>query len=253
VTARTDVYYNFFNPSFLFFSGDASLINATREAGVLLLSLAVLVPLGMYYILTARSTRINLMLLLCFFCAPLAAVLVAEVKINRALVMLPFAALIATFGVAQLWDARNRMWRLVAVTLLLFVPVQFRSFYLDYLHDYRLRSAYWFENNIRGATEQLMARAPAGGNSRIYLSTDIQWIEWYWPLYLIKEGREDLRPRSAYFDPKTLDVRAVPSGSLVLSRSDAASEQPFSDIGPLRNLTPIPEPTGGVYFAVFER
>ena len=53
------------------------------------------------------------MLLLGLACAPIAAVRPAEVKINRALVMLPFAILIATFGVRHVFGEGNRCggWR----------------------------------------------------------------------------------------------------------------------------------------------
>ena len=93
-----DTCYNFFNPSFLFFSGDTSYINATRQAGVFPYALAVLLPVGLYAVLSARRMRMAETLLLGFFLAPIAAVLVAEVKINRALVVMPFGALIAVAG-----------------------------------------------------------------------------------------------------------------------------------------------------------
>lgn len=253
LTARTDVYYNYFNPSFLFFSGDSSLINATRQAGVFLLPLAVFIPAGMYHIFTRAKTPLTRMLVAGLACAPIAAVLPAEVKINRALVMVPFAILIAAFGVRQVFAQRNPLFRLAGAILLVAVPLQFRSFYRDYTGDYRLRSSYWFENNIRGGLEEIMRRNRPDAIRPVYLSTDIQWVEWYWPLYLIKERREDLRARTMYFDPKTIDVNAMQPGSLVLSRADAASERPFTDRGPLRNVTPIREPNDGVYFVVFER
>ncbi len=247
-----DTYYNFFNPSFLFFSGDTSYINATRQAGVFPYALAVLLPVGLYAVLSARRMRMAETLLLGFFLAPIAAVLVAEVKINRALVVMPFGALIAVAGLA--WMLRGgRLRQLAAIALLLSVPLQFRGFYVHYMTDYRLLSGYWFESNIRGGLEEVMRRNPPGVDRPVWLGTDIQFIDWYWPLYLAKEGREDLRPRTRYFDPKTIDLAAVPAGSSILTRTDAASQQPFVSAGPLRNLMPIVEPVGSARFAVFDR
>ena len=65
--------------------------------------------------------------------------------------------------------------------------------------------------------------------------------------------RQDLQAHTVYFDPKTINVHKVPTGSSILARTEAASQQPFLSAGPLRNLTPIREPNGSAYFAVFER
>jgi hypothetical protein len=75
-----------------------------------------------------------------FVSSPLAAVLVAEVAIRRALLMLPFAVLIAAVGVRWLFSTRPRAWRAVAVLLLALVAVEFSSFRRDYFSDYRNRS-----------------------------------------------------------------------------------------------------------------
>jgi hypothetical protein len=160
--------------------------------------------------------------------------------------------LIATAGLV--WMLRGpRARQAAAVALLVTVPLQFRSFYGDYMNGYRLLSGYWFECNIRGGLEELMRRNPPGAGRPIYLGADIQFVGWYWPLYLVKERRQDLGPHTRYFDPGTIDVRTVPEGSSILMRSVAASQQPFLAAGPLRNLTPIREPDGSAYFAVFER
>ena len=83
--------------------------------------------------------------------------------------------------------------------------------------EYRVLSGYWFESNIRGGLEEVMRRNPPGVDRLVWLGTDIQFIDWYWPLYLATEGREDLRPRTRYFDPKTIDLAAVPVGSSILT------------------------------------
>jgi hypothetical protein len=118
--------------------------------------------------------------------------------------------------------------------------------------DYRLISGYWFEGNIRGAIEEVLRRNPPGAGRPVYLSTDIQWIDWYFPLYLAKERREDLRSRAMYFDPKTIVTATVPEGSTIVERSGSTSVHPFA-AGPPRNVTPILEPNGTGYFAVFDR
>jgi len=252
LTGRVNAYYNVFNPSFLFFSGDASLINATRQAGVFLLAFAALLPLGVYALLVQPKSPRRSLLLLGLFLAPVAGALVAEVKVNRVLVMLPFAALIATSGLAWAAERRSWIWKLVAVVLIVAAPLQFISFYSNYVGDYRMRSSYWFESNIRGGVEEVMRRNPAGSPRRVYLSTDIQWIDWYFPLYLAKDGRQDLRDHAVYLDPKTLDLRTVPAGSTLLARIGSGASAPLSSAA-WTNVRPVPEIDGTTRFSVFER
>src|SRR5205807_1467174 len=51
---RVEIYWDYFNPSYLFFSGGSNPTFATRHAGVLLLASAVLLPLGVWAILRGR-------------------------------------------------------------------------------------------------------------------------------------------------------------------------------------------------------
>jgi 4-amino-4-deoxy-L-arabinose transferase-like glycosyltransferase len=101
------LYWSFFNPSLLFFSGDQQMMFSTRAAGVFALPMAFLIPIGIYQIVGRRRTAINLLVLAGFVTAPLAAVLVPEpAAINRAVAIMPFGALLATYGVECLWSAQ---------------------------------------------------------------------------------------------------------------------------------------------------
>ncbi len=103
VERMTSLYWSFFNPAFLFLSGDQSMTFSTRAAGVFPQVLVLLIPIGVYRILAVSRTPFNLLLLAGFLIAPLPAVLVPEAgAINRATAMLPFGALLAAFGVKQL-------------------------------------------------------------------------------------------------------------------------------------------------------
>lgn len=90
LTARTEVYYNYFNPAFLFLTG-----------GVLLPPLVALLPIGLYELLV-RGTPIARVLLLGFCAAPAAAALLAEQPIPRRILFLtPFAAIVSVYGVQK--------------------------------------------------------------------------------------------------------------------------------------------------------
>ena len=214
---------------------------------------AALLPLGVHALLVRAKSSRRLLLLLGLFLAPVAGALVGEVKVNRVLVMLPFAALIATSGLAWAMERRSWIWKLAALGIVAAMPLQFVSFYRDYMGDYRVRSSYWFENNIRGGVEEVIRRNPAGSSHRVYLSTDIQWVDWYWPLYLAKDGRRDLLDETVYFDPKTLDTASVPAGSTLLARTGSGASAPLVSAAPWANAQPVLEINGTTYFSVFER
>lgn len=106
VSDRLSHYWNFFNPSFLFFGSGTKLMFSTNRAGVFLIPLAVFLMVGIWQAFKHRASAINLTLLLGFATAPLAALIVAEENaIFRALLLLPFGVLLATMGVRHVWSA----------------------------------------------------------------------------------------------------------------------------------------------------
>ena len=99
------LYWSYFSPSFLFFSGDRQMPFSTRSAGAVPMALALLLPLGVYQVIVRRPTIPALLAVVGFVTAPMAAVLVPEpAAIIRAVPLLPFAALLAAFGVECLWS-----------------------------------------------------------------------------------------------------------------------------------------------------
>lgn len=104
IEERAGIYWSFFNPSFLFFTGDAQMPFSTRSVGVFLLPAAVLMIAGIGYAIR-RPSPSTVIALLGFVCAPLAAALVPEnSEIIRAAVMLPFGVLLAAMGLEALWQ-----------------------------------------------------------------------------------------------------------------------------------------------------
>lgn len=247
---RVSVYWDYFSPSFLFFAGDTGLINGTRYAGVFLWPLMVLLPAGVYRLVVQQRSSAGWLLVMCLAASPLAATVVAErYKINRALVMLPLAALVATAGVEMLWGSRQRIWRACAIVLVAAMPWQFAGFYRDYFVDYPVRSFSWFEYNIRGGMEDVIARQvePAP----VFIASNIQWADYYWPFYLAKHGRHDLRAHTTYIDLSLPGAAAlVPPGGVLLCRvADVAAMKAAG----LRELRAITEPDGSQSFAVMHR
>jgi hypothetical protein len=92
LTARSEVYYDYFNPAFLFLTGR-----------VLLWPLVVLVPAGLYQIVAEEATPLARLSLAGFLAAPFAASLTAEAPTPaRILFITPFAAIVSAYGVKRL-------------------------------------------------------------------------------------------------------------------------------------------------------
>ena len=256
LTGRISVYWSFFDPAFLFVTGGyAHMVNSTRRVGVFLLPLLVFVPVGLIQLAAFRRTRVDHLLLLGFASAPLAACLLPErYAIDRELVVLPFAILLATYGVQHLLASRQRLWRMTAVGLLALLPLHFAFFYADYWRDYPSRAAYRFQGNRRGALEEIIGRSPAGGSPAIYLNRHrIPYVDAHWQLYLLKHHRPDLLQHTVYFDSNTLDVSLVPPGSLLLTTLDDAPLMARVQPGQLQRLANFPEPGNPPLFGLFTR
>ena len=139
---RLSVYWDYFNPAFLFFSGGSGLTTATRRAGVFLWPVGVFLACGIYDLIVRWPRAMAVMLLGGVLLAPLPATFVDErYAIQRELFLLPFVALVAACGAALLLRHRLRGVQALAVVLLLAVPGQYVAFYRDYFDGYRMRSA----------------------------------------------------------------------------------------------------------------
>ena len=251
LSVRTSNYWTNLSPSLLFFDGDASLVNSTRLAGVFLWPFAFLFFAGVYRILTTRRSRFSMVLLIGFLTAPLPQVLTVDVGIRRSLVLVVFAVLIAMYGVEQLLaKAQRPAVRIATLALLVALPFSFRNFYEDYVGDYEVRAAYWFGNNIRGMTDDLMAlrRSP----SPIYLSNKVPYLDDYWPYYAEMHGREDLLTDTHYYTPDLLaDLRTRPGALLVAPAEGSPSAAALNAQG-WRPVKTVTEPTGQPVFVIYE-
>ena len=240
------VYWDYFNPAYLFFSGGSNLSTATRKAGVFLLPVGVFMWFGLGELWRRRHDAISGVLAAGLVIAPLPATLLSErYAIQRELVVLPFAILIAAFGASSMLRHASRATRLAGVLLLLAVPIQFAWFYQDYFNDYRIRSAFAFDPaNFRGAAEFLIP-ASAGDAAAIYLSDDLDDVAARWRFFLIKHRREELLTRTTLFAAKNFDVRQVPAGSLIVLYASDPSVQALLGPDKCSIATVIRDAAGG--------
>ena len=191
-----NLYWLFFDPAYLFVSGDPSLINSTRTTGLFPYAFALLLPIGLIAAVRAKQP-LGWVLAAGFLAAPIVSVISGAIEMNRVMFVIPFAVLVAAFGAVALIDSRSALARMFAALLLVSVVWQFVGFYRDYMSDaYRMRAATWFSGNPREALRELIARA---GSGPIYISGDIEWIHRFWRFYAIEAGRLDLVERTTYF------------------------------------------------------
>ncbi len=136
---RASLYWGFFDPSWLFFSGTET-ADVLRGAAPFLWPMAVLVPLGISQALKptfAEATvgkrsesQTAILLIGGLLIAPMAAAtLGVPHNIGQALAMVPFAVLLAGFGVARVLSATSAVWRTVGFALLALAVIQFAYFY----------------------------------------------------------------------------------------------------------------------------
>jgi 4-amino-4-deoxy-L-arabinose transferase-like glycosyltransferase len=103
IASKLSLYWEYFDPSFLFLDASAPEMFTTRHSGVFLAPCALFMAIGGVHAIRS-SERSQWVTLLGFATAPAAAVLVVERgSIHRALAILPFGILLATIGVTYLW------------------------------------------------------------------------------------------------------------------------------------------------------
>lgn len=190
------LYWSFFDPSFLFVSGDASLINSTRQAGCFPTAFAVLLPVGLIGLARSRQP-LHLAIAAGLLTAPLVSIVSGAVEMNRVMFAIPFAALAAAYGASMLLAARLLILRAAAVLLLIAVPWQFAGFYSGYKGAYRLASAGWFAGNAREAVRATMARAE-GTTAPIYISREIEWVHRTWRFSATADQKMTMIERAIY-------------------------------------------------------
>lgn len=257
------LYWTYLSPSFLFLSGGLHSMFSTRSIGFFLLPVALLLPMGIYHVITSRLSASAVVLLAGFVTAPAAAAIFGgePAASQRSVELMPFGVLLSTIGVQQLGAATGRVHlrRLLAAGAVAALVVHFGLFYAYYFTKYRVRSAGWFGGNLPGALERLIELDARERPPSIYFAPlratsgllDIRnrWMDSYWRFYLIKHQRQDLLDRTAAFDP----ARDVPEGSLVLGNIGDVTFDQLAKSDRFKVAATIQEPDGSMFFEILRR
>lgn len=221
---RLTLYWNYFNPSFLFFAGGSNPTQATGRAGVFLLALAPLMIAGLRDIYLTRSRRGGL-LVATMLLAPLPIAITmppaANYSIGRAMTMVPFGVLIAAYGVQSL--GRIPQLRLPLALLLAAVPLQFALFMADYRGDYQHRAAPRLDPvHMRGVADEVIRSEAASPAPGIYFSHRLDDGGARWRFFTLKYARPDLWEKSQQINLTEGHATLTP-GSLVICYADDAA------------------------------
>lgn len=241
------LYWSFFDPSYFFVSGDASLVNSTRTSGLFPIAFVVLIPIGM--VALARSGQpLRWVIAGGFLAAPLVSVISGAIEMNRVMFAIPFTVLVAAGGALALVETRSTLARIAAGLLVIAVSWQFASFHRSYFSDtYRLSAATWFSGAPREALRELIARA---GDSPIFISQEIEWVHRMWRFYAIEAGRLDLIDRTTYFREVPAEA---PRGARLMCAVDSVACATVIASPSWRSLVTVPSIDGNHRYIIFER
>jgi 4-amino-4-deoxy-L-arabinose transferase-like glycosyltransferase len=247
IGGRLHLYWQFFDPAYLFVSGDASMINSTRTSGLFPWAFAALLPIGLVSVIRGGQP-IGWVIAAGVLASPVVSVISGGIEMNRVMFTIPFAALAATYGAAALWRSRSAFLKVTAALLVASIPWQFSGFYRSYTSDtYRMAAAAYLSGNVREALREVIARP---GDGQIYISTEIEWVPRMWRFYAIEAGRPDLIDRAAYVgDPPS----SAAAGSRLICPADSPRCSALAASGAWHEMVRIPSLSGGHSFLIFER
>jgi 4-amino-4-deoxy-L-arabinose transferase-like glycosyltransferase len=234
------IYWSYLDPTFLFVQGGNARNLSTGEAGVFLMPVAILAPIGLYHLRHDRPRRMLLVIGL------LAAALPAAVKgspyaIQRASGLLIYVPLFAGAGVAALAASRRVMVRATIAIIVAMMAWQFSGFYRDYLGRYRIASARSYDPTaFRDAAEVLIARDGESAAAAIYLPTNFYDVSAKWRFYTDKHHVPSLVQRTHYFGDVAALASAPPNSLALLPTADAALPEGWSTVRVVNNVASEP-------------
>ncbi|MDP3716151.1 MAG: glycosyltransferase family 39 protein [Acidobacteriota bacterium] len=246
--SKLSEWWLYFDPAYLFLSGDSSLTNSTRQAGLFPLAMAVFLPIGVWRL--SRTRGFERLLLVGLITAPLAVVLTGVLHLHRyrGMFVLPFGVVVATYGLSVMWASPRRVWRLAATALLLTIPIQFAGFYRDYMGSYRERTSEWYGGNLRAALLEVMRHPPVSGAT--YVSRGIPYADVYWRFYAQTTLGAPASPE--LLDPEIAETRSFAAGAKAITAVDEPLAAVLDRTG-WRRETVVTEPGGRPAFVVFQK
>lgn len=222
LASRIILYWDYFNPSFLFFAGGANPTQATGRVGVFLIGLLPLIAIGLRDIAQRREPRwmmVAIALLVAPFPIAITMPPAAAYSIARAMTLLPCGVLIAVHGLET--ANRSRVLRLVALAAVASIPLQFALFARDYLGDYQQRAAPRLDPaNMRGVATAVIAENARSPVPTVYLSHALDDGGARWRFFMLASREQSLLARSHSVNLTENPPVAEPGAIIVCYASD---------------------------------
>ena len=265
VAAAAATFATFFDPFLLFVFGGANLTTSTGRAGVFLVPVALLLPVGLYALWQRRSRDdLAWVVIAGLLIAVIPAALRGEAgMIQRALCMIVFVAIIAGFGLDLLWRSSRPMLRIAAACLAMAGVLQFGVFYRDFFTHYKFRSAFYYDPVAFADVAAFLLEQPEP--PAYYFDTELDTPAAKWRYYATKAGRAEALARTPVCQPRRVSPRGRAGGFALRdlrepsdtrrahghqcvgrgeedSRRRQSRSGPGAAQAPLENLTPQAEP-----------
>lgn len=222
---------SFFDPWMLFVVGGPSLTTSTGRAGVFLASVALVLPFGLYALWQKRrDSEWPWIIAAGLVVALIPAALRGEAaRVERAMCMIGFVAVVAALGFDLLWRSRRPLLRYAAMGLAILAVVQFGLFYRDFRGHYTYRSAFYYDPSAFAAVSTYLLDQP--DVPAFYLDTALDTPAAKWRFFATKAGREEVLPRTRYVNRGMFPLADAPPGSLCVINADAPTREPLTSGG----------------------
>ncbi|MEO8680328.1 MAG: glycosyltransferase family 39 protein [Vicinamibacterales bacterium] len=233
LASLVSIYWDYFDPAYLFLTGGPSMTTSTGRVGVFLIPIAIWLPAGLYALVANRANwKWSVVLAAGLFAAPLPAVLRGiPDMVQRELMIFPFAVLICGHGLALAMRSRHAVARWCGAITVAVMVLQYGVFVHDYWTHYKRRSAFYYDPaafseiaNVIFSVERARA-IPA-----VYFGADIDDVGAKWRFFTTAEGREGLMDRTRYVADPWSVADAVP-GSLLVVYDERLKVQALVDGG----------------------
>jgi hypothetical protein len=131
--------------------------------------------------------------------------------------VLMMAVGVAAVGLARMMRRTGQMWPIVAAVLIA-CALQFVYFTRDYFGDYRARSAFWFNGNLKGAIVRVVAAIDRSATpGEVWLDQEITLVDRYWRFHLAELHRTELAARVRVLTPAQMKTQPLPTGTLLIA------------------------------------
>ena len=153
--------------------------------------------------------------------------------------------------VAAAVRAGRTLWPIV-IALLVACAWQFTGFARDYFGDYRARSAFWFNGNLRGTVARVVDEIDRRGPREVLLDQGVNSIDWFWRFHVAELGRGDLEKTIRVVTPDQLRALPLAPGTLFVAPALDETLRALAESRAMTVIATIDDPGDQPSYLLFE-